>query len=1313
MVKKSLQWVYRAALWLVGSILVILIITAAGVHFLLMPNINDYKENIAAFASRSTNQKIAIGNINADWQGINPHFIVTNIDVFDAQNRPALQLNNTEVTLSWLSIPKLEPHLATLVIRNPALTIRRMPDGEIFIAGISTRGESKPDAMNWLLRQSQLSVINAKVTWLDEQRQAPALSLNQLNLEIISPPWKRFIKNHEVSFSATPSAGTLNPIVVTGNVYGNDVSKIEQWRGNLDITLTNANVAAFKPWVDYPIDLQQGVASTKSNIQFADSRLQSIVNDIKVTNLAIKTKAETEPQRIKTLSGTLAWQNLAKDESAKTAISQTAAYSFNVKNLQVSTDQGLNLQAVNASYSQTADARKTFQLKLPELKLQALTPYLLLLELPADIQTKLTAIAPVGVLNNLVLQWQGRQQETLTYLIDTRFQGLSMQAHDKVPGFMNLTGNIKANQRAGLLNLDTKNAQLEFKDILRWPVPVNKMHGQILWEIKDKATEVRLKQLAISNAHLNGMVNAIYTHDGQKGDYLDLKGKFGQGNAQYASFYYPMMLGEDTLHWLDTSILQGRAEDINLIVKGRLADFPFVDKQHRPDSKLGQFKVTAKVSNALLEYGTGWPHIEGLGLDLLFEGKRMELNAHTGHIFGNQIVKSKTTIEQLDADNPILNVVSEVKGPVAEAIHFVNNSPVREVTQGFTEDLKTSGGGKLALSLKIPMNNVESSQYKGAYTITNGTLESATIPSLNRINGTLEFTENSLSAKNIRASAFNSPLIFNVQSGKDKSIRVAARGRFNDEAIKQTLGKTAQYLSGTVEWAADIVMQKPKISIGIRSDLFGLTSSLPSPFDKDANERIGMRIDKKQDGTTDVTTVALGSRLGARVISALENNQLRMDRAVVNLNDRGPNSGFNAYNEFSNLMRSPKGLQVYGTLDYLNADSWRKVNADLKADQAAQPATSAQNRLMLGKTDLKITALDIFDRRINQLHIQNKTAQDNLQFNIQSREISGDVQWASQNNGKLIARLSNLVIPDASPRLKAAPSAITEPVKNFQKLEQDYPALDITASNFQFNKKQLGGLELVAYPQQDDWIIKKLKLTNPDSTLSAEGEWNNWTRNPNTRLTVNWDMQDLGNTLNRLGYPDVIKGGQGDLKGQLNWAGSPHEFDTLSLNGNLQFEMNKGQVLQVKPGVGRLFGLLSLQSLPRRLSLDFRDLFNSGFAFDKITATVLIDRGILRSDNFMMAGPAADVSIKGETNLRTETQQLHVKVVPNISDSVSLAALAGGPLAGAIAFLAQKVLKDPLNKIVSTEYDIVGTWDEPRETKTAEPAVNNTNSPLN
>ncbi len=240
MVKKSLLKLYSATLLLVGVLIFIMLVTAAVIQFWLFPNIDSFKEKITNFASQASNQKIVIGSIKADWQGINPHLSLSNIDIFDAENRPALQLKNTNILLSWLSIPMLEPHLAELKIQAPELTIRRMTNGEVFVGGISMSGSSKPDLPNWLLRQTKLTILNAKVVWLDEMRGAPSLSLDHLNLEVFSPPWRSLIKNHSLTLSATPSTGTHHPINITASIYGNDVSLIEQWHGNATVSLKNA-----------------------------------------------------------------------------------------------------------------------------------------------------------------------------------------------------------------------------------------------------------------------------------------------------------------------------------------------------------------------------------------------------------------------------------------------------------------------------------------------------------------------------------------------------------------------------------------------------------------------------------------------------------------------------------------------------------------------------------------------------------------------------------------------------------------------------------------------------------------------------------------------------------------------------------------------------------------------------------------------------------------------------------------------------------------------------------------------------------------
>jgi uncharacterized protein YhdP len=206
-------------------------------------------------------------------------------------------------------------------------------------------------------------------------------------------------------------------------------------------------------------------------------------------------------------------------------------------------------------------------------------------------------------------------------------------------------------------------------------------------------------------------------------------------------------------------------------------------------------------------------------------------------------------------------------------------------------------------------------------------------------------------------------------------------------------------------------------------------------------------------------------------------------------------------------------------------------------------------------------------------------------------------------------------------------------------------------------------------------------------------------------------VSDIGNALVRWALPGAVKGGTAKIEGQLSWAGSPTDFDYPTLGGQLAFDATKGQFVKLEPGIAKLLGILSLQSLPRRITLDFRDIFSDGFAFDSIVGAVKIDRGIATADNFRIAGPAARIAMTGEVDLARETQKLRVRVTPHLSEAASLAgALLGGPVIGAAAFLAQKILKDPIEKLATFEYAVTGSWSDPQVTKPERAAFTSTES---
>jgi uncharacterized protein YhdP len=324
---------------------------------------------------------------------------------------------------------------------------------------------------------------------------------------------------------------------------------------------------------------------------------------------------------------------------------------------------------------------------------------------------------------------------------------------------------------------------------------------------------------------------------------------------------------------------------------------------------------------------------------------------------------------------------------------------------------------------------------------------------------------------------------------------------------------------------------------------------------------------------------------------------------------------------------------------------------------------------------------------------------DTVQINASAQELEGTGTWRPQGKGRLTARLKRLVIPAAETRMTELREKPVAPAK-----PPELPALDIVAETFQLGQKQLGRLELNAVHENRDWRIERLKITNPDSTLVADGVWQGWLSQPRTQVNVRFDVSDIGKTLTRWGYPEGVRRGVAKIEGTLHWTGSPQEFDYPTLGGNLVVDAARGQFVKLDPGIARLLGILSLQALPRRITLDFRDIFSEGFAFDAIIGAVTISRGVASTDNLRIQGPSATVVMHGLVDLARETQSLRVRVSPHLSDSVSIAgALIGGPVAGVAAYLAQKLLKDPLDQIAGFDYGITGTWTDPQVAKLERP----------
>ena len=262
-----------------------------------------------------------------------------------------------------------------------------------------------------------------------------------------------------------------------------------------------------------------------------------------------------------------------------------------------------------------------------------------------------------------------------------------------------------------------------------------------------------------------------------------------------------------------------------------------------------------------------------------------------------------------------------------------------------------------------------------------------------------------------------------------------------------------------------------------------------------------------------------------------------------------------------------------------------------------------------------------------------------------------------------------------------------------------YPDLNVRADKFEYGDWDLGKLELTADRHGSEWRIKKLHLDQPGLKIEAKGHWVNSAGGSNTRIRADVYSDDVAIALAQLQLPPHMAESDVRLQLDLNWPGDPSSFKLDNLNGDFDITAADGRFLNVEPGSGRLLGLFNIDAISRRFSLDFSDIFSKGLAFDQIKGQGRINTGDLYTEGLFVVGPSALVEIDGRTGLASEEYDLEVIVVPQLGSHISMLSALANPIAGAVVFIAQKVMKKTFNKLLTEmahyRYRIQGSWGEP------------------
>ncbi|MDX1562668.1 MAG: AsmA-like C-terminal region-containing protein, partial [Gammaproteobacteria bacterium] len=181
-----------------------------------------------------------------------------------------------------------------------------------------------------------------------------------------------------------------------------------------------------------------------------------------------------------------------------------------------------------------------------------------------------------------------------------------------------------------------------------------------------------------------------------------------------------------------------------------------------------------------------------------------------------------------------------------------------------------------------------------------------------------------------------------------------------------------------------------------------------------------------------------------------------------------------------------------------------------------------------------------------------------------------------------------------------------------------------------------------------------------------------------------------------LGLDPVVAGEAAEVTANVYWDSGPSSEWLDHLSGDVSLYVETGSLREIDPGAGRVVGLMSIAALPRRLTLDFRDVFDEGFAFDEIRGDFLIVDGNAYTDNLLFAGPGAEIGVVGRTGLRDRDYQQQVVVTAEPGNVLpTVGGLLAGPGVGAALLLFTRLFKEPLKGIGRASYCLSGSWEEP------------------
>ncbi len=244
-----------------------------------------------------------------------------------------------------------------------------------------------------------------------------------------------------------------------------------------------------------------------------------------------------------------------------------------------------------------------------------------------------------------------------------------------------------------------------------------------------------------------------------------------------------------------------------------------------------------------------------------------------------------------------------------------------------------------------------------------------------------------------------------------------------------------------------------------------------------------------------------------------------------------------------------------------------------------------------------------------------------------------------------------------------------------------------------------GPLKMNIISKEGGFILDNIAIKNDSLLVTGTVELIKKTdqlHNYSTTVDAQLKSQNTKALMEEFGFQGILSSKNLTIDLDLFWPYIPSSDGVFDANGTVKVNIEDGQITAIDPIAGKVLGLLSIAELPKRLVLDFSDIFKKGLSFNRLSGEFQFKQGRAYTCNLAMEGTSVDIVLVGVTDMIGETYDQLAMVRPLLSDALPMGgAVFGGPGVAAAVYLFTKLLRKPLKNIGVSYYSIGGTWDNP------------------